>query len=101
MAKQEVTPETSSYMMAFNDNEEALALLRDDESGLYVRADGQWFTVPMGSTEFDGVEVVEVEDDFLAFYDKLDAKRTEPSYKQVQAFAKPEPELEDEEVEDK
>lgn len=41
-----------------------------DDTGLYVRDTGQWFTVPDSDLRFDGKEWVEVRPEFLEEYDK-------------------------------
>lgn len=75
------------YLMAFDENEEAIGLLRDTESGLFARSQGRWFTITEENPAFDGAQVVQVDDDFLDFYDRLDSKGNEPTYKQAQSYA--------------
>lgn len=41
-----------------------------DDTGLYVRDNGQWFTVPDEDLRFDNKEWVEVKPEFLEMYDK-------------------------------
>lgn len=76
--------------MAFNDEEEPLGLVLDTDTATQVREDGRWMTLPEDSNALDGVEIVEVEDEFLDFYDKLNARGTEPTYKQTFAYEKSE-----------
>jgi hypothetical protein len=81
--------DNGSLMMAFDDKEDPLGLLYTDDTGLYVRAEGQWFVITADNQEFEGAEVVDVDRDFLDFFDKLDAKGSEPTYKQTQKYASP------------
>ena len=80
------------YYMAFDDNEEAIGLLMDSEIGRSVRSEGSWHKLSQYNEAFEGAEVVQVDEDFMSFFDKLDAKGIEPTYKQVKAY-----EIEDEE----
>jgi hypothetical protein len=72
--------------MAFNDNEEPIGLLSDQEGGLFARADGEWYQITDSNPFFDGAEVVTVSPDFVDFYDTLDGKGSMPTYKQTQPF---------------
>lgn len=75
-------------LAAFDNDEKSIGLLLSDESGMYVRGDGHWFAVTKQNTKFDGANVVEVEEDFLDLYDKLETKGTAPTYSQAEAHAK-------------
>lgn len=81
--------DTGSLMMAFDAKEEPLGLLYGDDTGMFVRAEGQWFIITADNREFDGALVVDVDSDFLDFFDKLDAKGSDPTYKQTQKYALP------------
>lgn len=79
--------------MMFDDDKEPLGLVLSTEVGRFVRSDERWFSLPSSNRSFEGAEMVEVEEDFLKFYDKLDLKgKNPPTYDQTQAY-----EIEDEE----
>lgn len=82
--------ESHTLLMAFDREEKPLGLLLDDKSGMFTRADGHWLVVTPSNGYFNGAEIVEVEEGFLDFFDKLDAKGSEPTYKQVLAYRAPE-----------
>lgn len=80
-------------MMMFDEDKEPLGLVLSTEVGRFVRTDERWFTLPKSNMRFEGAEVIEVEEEFLKFYDKLDSKgKNPPTYDQTQAY-----EIEDEE----
>lgn len=80
------------YMM-FDDEREPLGLVLVTEQGRFVRSDENWFTLPASNMRFEGAEIIEVEEDFVKFYDKLDTKgKNPPTFNQTEAY-----EIEDEE----
>lgn len=84
----------TQLMAAFNEKDECLGLLADSPAGLFCRADDHWVTVSTENRYFIGAVLYDVEDDFLEFFDKLDAKGIEPTLKQVTAYADKEDEEE-------
>lgn len=77
----------TQLMVAFNGEDEFLGLLADSPAGLFGRADEHWVTVSPENRYFIGAVTYDVEDDFLEFFDKLDAKGIEPTLKQAMAYA--------------
>ena len=88
-------------LAAFAQDDTFIGVLAMSDAGAFVRADGQW--VPMGENNaaYVGSKVVEVQEQFLDLFDKLDEKGNTPSTDQALSYAveddeeNPEPEVEE------
>lgn len=72
--------------VAFNSKNTFMGLLAESEAGLHARGDGRWFRVTPDNRFFIGAQVVDVDEKFLAEYDKLDAEGVEPTLEQVEPY---------------
>lgn len=77
----------TQLMAAFSPDNSFLGLLADSPAGLYVRADGSWMSLSSDNRVFSGAQVLDVDDDYLDFFDKLDQRGTEPTYDQTSSYA--------------
>lgn len=75
-----------TYMVAYNDDNEFIGLLVDSQAGMFGRANGGWITVTGNSRAFAGANIMYVDDDFLEFFDKLESKGSEPTFKQAKSY---------------
>ena len=87
MAELDIPAGDRVLYMAFDDNEEPVGLLLDHSSGMYVRDKGHWKALGPRNPYYSDVEIVKVTDDFLAYFDKLDGKNSDPSYEDTQSYA--------------
>lgn len=83
------------YFAAISPQDEFIGLLQEADGALTVRAEGNWITIGLDNTFFNGASIVPLEDDVVDFFDKLESKRTEPTTKQIMAYAKKSEEVEE------
>lgn len=75
-----------TYMVAYGDDDDFIGLLIDSAAGMFARANGGWITVTGENQAFANSNILFVDEDFLEFFDKLEAKNSEPTVKQAKSY---------------
>lgn len=78
---------TDFYMAFTMDDEYPIGLLQINDEGTYVRGLGVWNLLSPDIRQFDDSEVVNVNEDFIEYFDMLDSRDKLPTYKQTKKFA--------------
>jgi hypothetical protein len=85
-------------LAAFTQDDTFIGVLAMSDAGAFVRADGQWIPMGENNAAYIGSKVVEVQEQFLDLFDKLDSKNSAPSTDQALSYAIDEDDEEEPEV---
>ena len=78
----------TDYFMAFNmGTENPVGLLQITDEDTSARGLGQWFPLSTDNTVFEDVDLINVSEEFLEFFDMIENKDRLPTYKQTQKYA--------------
>lgn len=77
---------TDLYMAFRMDDQWPVGLLDINDDDTLMRGLGQWTPLSEDNRLFDDVEVVNVSEDFVSFFDMLDERDKLPTYKQTSKF---------------
>lgn len=69
------------------ETEEFYGLIYSSQAGVYLRSSGGWHVYPQDDESLDGYESIDVNGDFLAFYDELESAGEQPTREQVLDYA--------------